>query len=81
VEEDERRGKGCEFPSCVAFSRVLTRLLQQYHKAVESAKERYSQDKKAYENRSPEEVAAANAAVAEAAAVCVFPVACAFSYL
>ncbi|KAF5364228.1 hypothetical protein D9756_000904 [Leucocoprinus leucothites] len=40
----------------------------QYHKAVESAKERYSQDKKAYDNRTPEEVAAANAAVAEAAA-------------
>ncbi|KXN84207.1 FACT complex subunit SSRP1 [Leucoagaricus sp. SymC.cos] len=40
----------------------------QYHKAVESAKERYSQDKKAYDNRTPEEVAAANAAAAEAAA-------------
>jgi len=54
----------------VAYLRDLTRYLQFYHKAVESAKERYSQDKKAYDNRSPEEVAAANAAVAEAAAVC-----------
>lgn len=45
------------------------RYLQYYHKAVESLKERYSQDKKAYDNRTPEEVAAANAAVAEAAAV------------
>lgn len=53
----------------VASSPVLTRYLQYYHKAVESLKERYSQDKKAYDNRTPEEVAAANAAVAEAAAV------------
>lgn len=34
------------------------------------AKERYSADKKAYDNRSPEEVAAANAAAAAALAVC-----------
>ncbi|KAF8659519.1 hypothetical protein AX16_001818 [Volvariella volvacea WC 439] len=39
-----------------------------YHQAMESAKERYSADKKAYDNRTPEEIAAANAAVAQLAA-------------
>jgi hypothetical protein len=34
-----------------------------------TAKERYSQDKKAYDNRTPEEIQAANAAAAAAAAV------------
>jgi len=61
--------KAVSNPLLVACLRDLTRYLQYYHKAVESAKERYSQDKKAYDNRTPEEVAAANAAIAEAAAV------------
>lgn len=38
--------------------------MQVYHQAMASAKERYSQDKKAYDNRTAEEVEAANAAVA-----------------
>lgn len=41
--------------------------LQIYNQAMASAKERYSADKKAYDNRTPEEVAAANAAAAVAA--------------
>jgi len=40
-----------------------------YHQAMTTAKERYSQDKKAYDNRTPEEIQAANAAVAAAAAM------------
>ena len=38
--------------------------MQVYHQAMADAKERYSQDKKAYDNRTAEEVEAANAAVA-----------------
>lgn len=41
-----------------------------------SAKERYSQDKKAYDSRSPEEVAAANAATAAAVAVRIVDLHC-----
>ncbi|KAF8629588.1 hypothetical protein AX15_003335 [Amanita polypyramis BW_CC] len=39
-----------------------------YHQAMATAKERYSQDKKAYDNRTAEEVEAANAAASAAAA-------------
>lgn len=38
--------------------------MQVYHQAMASAKERYSQDKKAYDNRTAEEVEAANVAAA-----------------
>ncbi|KDQ28812.1 hypothetical protein PLEOSDRAFT_1102853 [Pleurotus ostreatus PC15] len=42
--------------------------LQIYHQATADAKEKFQADKKAYENRSPEEVAAATMAAEEAAA-------------
>ena len=42
---------------------------QTYHQAVREAKVQYSEEKKAYDNRSPEEVEAANAAAAAALAV------------
>lgn len=44
---------------------------QVYHQATAEAKEKFQADKKAYENRSPEEVAAATMAAEEAAAVSV----------
>ncbi|PPQ99794.1 hypothetical protein CVT26_009171 [Gymnopilus dilepis] len=40
-----------------------------YHQAVREAKVQYSEEKKAYDNRSPEEVEAANAAAAAALAL------------
>ena len=43
--------------------------LQTYNQAVEKAKAQYSEDKKAYDNRTPEQVDAANAAAAAAISV------------
>jgi hypothetical protein len=48
---------------------LISWFLQVYNNAVASAKEQYSQEKKAYDSRSPEEVEAANAATAAALAV------------
>ena len=43
--------------------------LQTYNQAMKTAKAQYSEDKKAYDNRTPEQVDAANAAVAAAVSV------------
>jgi hypothetical protein len=43
--------------------------LQTYNQAMKTAKAQYSEDKKAYDNRTTEQVDAANAAVAAAVSV------------
>lgn len=43
--------------------------LQTYNQAMNIAKAQYSEEKKAYDNRTPEQVDAANAAVAAAVSV------------
>ena len=52
-------------PSCTLFSHTL----QTYNQAMKTAKAQYSEDKKAYDSRTPEQVDAANAAVAAAVSV------------
>lgn len=53
-----------------ASSRTLfSHTLQTYNQAMKTAKAQYSEDKKAYDNRTPEQVDAANAAVAAAVSV------------
>jgi hypothetical protein len=43
--------------------------MQTYNQAMKTAKAQYSEDKKAYDNRTPEQVDAANAAAAAAISV------------
>ena len=45
---------------------TYTAKLQTYNQAMKTAKAQYSEEKKAYDNRTPEEVDAANAAAAAA---------------
>ena len=47
--------------------------LQTYNQAMKTAKAQYSEDKKAYDNRTPEQVDAANAAAAAATSVRLCP--------
>lgn len=44
-------------------------VFQTYNQAMKNAKAQYSEEKKAYDNRTPAEIDAANAAAAEAQAV------------
>ena len=48
---------------------LVLHTLQTYNQAMKTAKAQYSEDKKAYDNRTPEQVDAANAAVAAAVSV------------
>jgi hypothetical protein len=51
------------------FMHSLDAKLQTYNQAMKTAKAQYSEDKKAYDNRTPEQVDAANAAAAAATSV------------
>lgn len=55
------------FKATLVFS---SHIVQTYNQAMKTAKAQYSEDKKAYDNRTPEQVDAANAAAAAATSVC-----------